>query len=146
MAEPSVGLWRPKWRREGQDPPLLWIQELEPSSLPVKDNPHVEDEVGVNLWDASSFADLPLIQLLGRRVELCNTPGRHRRHHLHGDARCAETAPTYSVSAALCSLRMVHFFYLQSLLTPRKGGRIKAFASHLLLRIPQLIKELLLWW
>ena len=59
MAEPLVGQWRPKWRREGEDPPLPHIQELEPSSLPSEDNPHAENEVGVNLWDASSFPALP---------------------------------------------------------------------------------------
>lgn len=59
MAEPSVGQWRPKWKGEREDPPLLHIQELEPSSLPAEDNPHAENEVGVNLWAASSSAALP---------------------------------------------------------------------------------------
>lgn len=110
MAEPSVGLWRPKWRREGQDPPPLRIQELEPSPLPVEDNPHAENEVGMNLWDVSSFAALPANSTPQQNGGVLEHPRQTQEtHHLNGDAKCAETAATYSISAALYSLTIVHF-------------------------------------
>lgn len=45
MAGPSAAWWEPKWRREGQHPPLLWIQELELSSLPAEVSPQAGNEV-----------------------------------------------------------------------------------------------------
>lgn len=51
--EPLVGQWKPK--------KLLFCgsKELEPSSLSADDNPHAENEGGVNLQGASSAAALP---------------------------------------------------------------------------------------
>lgn len=82
-AEPSVGQWRPKWRREGQDPLLLRIQEPEPTSVLAEDNPCADNEVVVHLWNASSLAALPANAtpwrkggntgdpLAGRRCQVC---------------------------------------------------------------------------
>lgn len=78
MAEPSVGQWRPRWRRKGQDP-LLRIHELEPSSLPAEDNLMQKMRWAWIFGMPVLLLLYLLIQLLGRRVELCNSPGRHRR-------------------------------------------------------------------
>lgn len=65
-----------------------------------------------------------LMQLLGRRVETQET------RWLDGDAKCAETDATHSVSAALCSLRIVRLgFFIVRVLDSKESSWYNSFCS-----------------